>query len=104
MAVREIAASFRFACDGCGDTEEMPSKSRPKYWSDLHILRDAYDYQGCAVADGSVKLTLCLACGNAATTALNKALDERRARGGLDADSPAERPAEQASPKGENGQ
>ena len=79
MAVREIAAVFRFACDGCGATDDMSSKSRPKYWSDLHILREAYDYQGYAVADGSVKLTLCLECGNAAATAVNEALDARRA-------------------------
>jgi hypothetical protein len=78
MAVREIAASFRFACDGCGATEEMASKSRPKYWSDLHILRDAYDFQGCAVADGSVRLTLCLDCGATAVEAVNKALDARK--------------------------
>jgi hypothetical protein len=84
MAVREIPGSFRFVCDGCGAEEEMLSKSRPKYWSDLHILRDAYDYQGCAVADGSVKLLLCLECGNAAAGALNKTLEDRKAnRGGV---------------------
>lgn len=79
MAVREIAARFAYACDGCGASEDMPNEQRPKHWSDLHILRDAYDFQGCAVADGSVKLTLCLECGNAAATAVNKALDDRRA-------------------------
>lgn len=79
MAVQEIAATFRYACDGCGATETMPRKDRPRYWSDFHILRDAYDFQGCAVADGSVRLTLCVECGNAAATAVNKALDERYA-------------------------
>lgn len=79
MSIIEVAAKFRFACDGCGKTEEGPTRSRPKYWSDLHILRDAYDFQGCAVADGSVKLLLCLDCGEAAATVLNAALDARRA-------------------------
>lgn len=79
MAVTEIQATWRFTCDGCKATEESKTKSRPRYWSDLHILRDAYDYQGCAVADGSVKLLLCADCALAATTAVNKAIDERRA-------------------------
>lgn len=79
MAVREVAPVFRFLCNGCGAVEDMPSKSRPKYWSDFHILRDAYDYQGCAVADGSVRLQLCLECSNDAATALNQALDKRKA-------------------------
>lgn len=79
MAVSEVTATWRFTCDGCKAVEVLPTKSRPKYWSDFHILRDAYDYQGCAVADGSVKLLLCPECGNAAAGALNKALDERKA-------------------------
>jgi hypothetical protein len=79
MAVREIAASWHWVCDGCGANTVTPSRARPKYWNDLQILRDAYDYQGCVVADGSVKLTLCLACGVAAATAINEALDGRRA-------------------------
>ncbi len=78
MAVREVTAKFEHVCDSCKAVETMPSKSRPKYWSDLHILRDAYDWQGAAVADGSVKLLLCLECGEAATKALNAALDEKR--------------------------
>lgn len=78
MAVREIPAAFEMVCDGCGAVETKANKSRPAYWSDFHILRDAYDFQGCAVADGSVKLLLCLKCGEAAAKALNTTLDERR--------------------------
>lgn len=79
MAVREIPGAFDHICDGCKSTERTNSKSRPKYWSDFHILRDAYDYQGCAAADGSVKLLLCIECGNLAATAVNRAIDERLA-------------------------
>lgn len=78
MAVREIPAAFEMVCDGCGAVEKAPTWNRPKYWSDFHILRDAYDYQGCAVADGSVKLLLCLKCGEAAAKALNETLERAR--------------------------
>ena len=78
MAVREIPISYEHKCDGCGATETSASKSRPKHWIDLHILRDAYDYQGQAVADGSVKLLLCLDCAEPATKAINEVIDERR--------------------------
>jgi hypothetical protein len=78
MAIREQPVAWIFTCDGCGATETQPSKTRPKYWSDLHILRDAYDYQGAAVGDGAVKLTICLGCGEAATKAINAALDQRK--------------------------
>lgn len=83
MALREIAPSFEAICDCCKAVETMNSRGRPKYWSDFHILRDAYDYQGCAVADGSVKLLLCLKCGEAATKAVNAAFDQIRARAAL---------------------
>lgn len=79
MAVTEIYATWRATCDCCKATEEMASRGRPKYWIDLHILRDAYDFQGCAVADGSVKLLLCKACADSAQKALNASFDERRA-------------------------
>jgi hypothetical protein len=84
MAVREIAASYEAVCDCCKAVEIMASKGRPKYWCDLHILRDAYDFQGCAVADGSVKLLLCLKCGEAATKAMNAVFDDVRARAASD--------------------
>lgn len=79
MAIREVAAQFEHVCDSCKVVETSATRSRPKYWSDFHILRDAYDFQGAAVADGSVKLLLCLACSDAAAKAVNAAIDERRA-------------------------
>jgi hypothetical protein len=81
MAVREVAASFEHVCDCCKSVEASSSRSRPKYWCDLHVLRDAYDFQGCAVADGSVKLLLCLNCGEKVTKAMNAVFDEVRAAG-----------------------
>lgn len=79
MAIREIAASFEVVCDCCRETETMTSKHRPKYWSDFNILRDAYDFQGHAVADGSVKLLLCLKCSDAVAKAVNNTVDDLRA-------------------------
>lgn len=79
MAIHEIAAKFEATCDNCKAVEIGESNSRPKYWSNIHILRDAYDWGGNACADGSVKLLVCLKCGEAATKAMNAAFDEIRA-------------------------
>lgn len=79
MAVREISASFEAVCDCCRTVEPMKSNGRPAHWINLNILRDAYDFQGAAVADGSVKLLLCVPCSDAAVKAVNLAFDERRA-------------------------
>lgn len=80
MAVRKIEASYEHVCDGCGAVERTASTSRPKYWADLHILQDAYDYQGCAVADGSVKRLLCRECASDVADWVNGALAVRRAK------------------------
>lgn len=80
MAVREIPAAFEMRCDCCGKIETSASKGRPAHWSDFHILRDAYDFQGAAVADGSVKLLLCLECSEPITKAVNAAVDDLRAK------------------------
>lgn len=77
MATRKIEASYEHICDGCGAMERTTSTGRPKYWADLHILQDAYDYQGCAVADGSVKRLLCSACKSAVSDAANAAIEQR---------------------------
>jgi len=90
MSLRKIEASFEHICDGCGAVERTASTSRPKYWADLHILQDAYDYQGCAVADGSVKRLLCQECKSYVSEAANEAIETRRAalaKGGADGDA-----------------
>lgn len=78
MGVREISASYEFVCDGCGLVEKRPSNSRPAYWTGLHIEAHAYDYQGCAVADASVKRLLCQDCTSEAHKAINNVIAARR--------------------------
>ena len=78
MAVREIPTSFEHVCDACGRTVERPSKSRPQYWSNLAIGRDAYDYSGAAVADGSVHKLLCGKCSDVVYDAVNKAIARKK--------------------------
>ncbi len=74
MSVREIAASFEITCDGCKAVVSQHHKNRPPHWVDLHILRDAYDFQGAAVADASVKRLLCDDCASKVFAAINAAL------------------------------
>jgi len=74
MATRKIPEAFEHICDGCKKTETSASSSRPKFWSTLTISRDAYDYQGCAVADASVSRLLCENCTSAVTKAVNASL------------------------------
>lgn len=74
MAVCEIPTQFIAECDGCRTTVAMTSKGRPAHWADLIIAQDAYDYQGAAVADGTVRRLLCRECTNKAAAAINAAL------------------------------
>lgn len=76
MAVREIAARRIFVCDGC--SVERESASRPAYWTGLKIEADAYDYQGCAVADASSSRVLCSDCTKAVHGAMNAAIAKAR--------------------------
>lgn len=80
MSVREIPVSYEFTCDGCGATEQQASKSRPNYWCDLTVAQDAYDYSGAAVADGTIKRSLCSDCRADVVKAINDAMASRRAR------------------------
>jgi hypothetical protein len=82
MGIREVPKSYVYTCDGCRKehTQENASghylNSRPKYWSTLKVGRDAYDYQGCAVADGSIERLLCDSCSEKVMKAINKALEK----------------------------
>lgn len=62
MTIREIPLAYEHKCDGCGLVHTSNSKSRPAYWCDLVVAQDAYDYHGCAVADGTIRRHLCAKC------------------------------------------
>lgn len=79
MPVHEIAATYEFQCDGCGVIATQPSKSRPKYWCNLTVAQDAYDYQGAAVADGTIHRLLCGDCRALVIEAINSTVKERAA-------------------------
>jgi len=74
MGVKEIPMQFLHTCDGCGSELITDAKSRPKYWADLTLAQDAYEYQGYAVADGTIKRSLCDRCKDKVTKAINQAL------------------------------
>jgi hypothetical protein len=79
MGVREIPKQYEHTCDGCRAVKITDSSSRPAYWTGLHIIADAYDYQGAAVADGSTKRLLCDECTSVIHKAVNEAFVTRRA-------------------------
>ena len=76
MAVRNIPARRVFVCDGC--SAEVESNSRPPHWTGLVIEANAYDYQGCAVADAGFSRILCADCTKVVHSAINAAMQERR--------------------------
>lgn len=75
MGVKEIPVMYEHSCDCCGKIERTPANFRPKYWSNLHISQDAYDFQGNAVADGSIRRLLCGECKDIIITAINTATE-----------------------------
>lgn len=79
MGVRKIPAAFEQKCDGCGKVEQTASDSRPAHWCDLIIAQDAYDFQGAAVADGTVRRLLCQECKTTVADAINTAIRARTA-------------------------
>lgn len=74
MGTKAIPQFFLHTCDGCGAEVKNAEVQRPKYWADLIIHQDAYDYQGCAVADGSVRRLLCGDCKKKVADAINTAI------------------------------
>ncbi len=71
MGSRIIPQRYAFICDKCEKQEESSVQRRPSYWTELHWIKDALDYQGNAVADGSIKLLLCDKCSTIVMKALN---------------------------------
>lgn len=72
MSSKSVPAKRLFTCDGCGLEQLEPDNGmRPSRWSQVHFRRDAYDFQGRAVADASVLLDFCALCTQSAAEALN---------------------------------
>lgn len=56
----------------CGKTEVQDKRARPDFWADLTLARDAYDYQGYPVADGTVSILLCGTCADGVVRYINE--------------------------------
>lgn len=84
MAIREIPKAFDYICDVCAKTHRQENAgghytdSRPPQWANLIIRQDAYDYQGQAVADGSVTRLLCNGCRAGVMEVINRWAEGRR--------------------------
>lgn len=80
MTIREIPKSFEYICDGCGvkhlqeNATGHYSNSRPAHWATLTLAREAYDYQGSACADATIKRLLCEKCSGQVAAAINEAI------------------------------
>ncbi len=71
MSVTEIPAKYRWTCDRCKmDAFSDRAADRPGQWSRFLVERDAYDYQGVAIADASVSGHLCYDCTEAVTVVI----------------------------------
>lgn len=68
MGVREIPKAYEYTCDQCGEKHRQENaaghytNSRPPRWSWLTFARDALDYQGLPIGDGTIKRLLCSDC------------------------------------------
>ena len=75
MAIREIPeipATKEWCCDLRKKTEI--NQARPAYWGSFYLQQDAYDYQGAAVADASIRRLLCEKCKVKVINVLNSGL------------------------------
>ena len=71
MGKRDIPARTVFKCDACGNEAELASGLRPHGWSKLVLYRDALDFQGTPVADGTIRRDLCDDCTIQTVNAIN---------------------------------
>lgn len=72
MSIKTIPQKYEYKCDSCGAIEPTRSKSPPKYWGKLTLEQDAYDYQGVAIADGTVTIDLCRECKETIVSKINE--------------------------------
>lgn len=77
--IREIPKAFEYTCDQCRTTHRQENasghytNSRPPGWVGLKVLRDAYDFQGQAVAPANIDRLLCEKCGPILLQTINNA-------------------------------
>lgn len=71
MGKQYVPEKYVHTCDACGVDKESKSDRRPSTWVAIDVRRDACDFQGQAVADGSFDILLCPTCGPSAVGALN---------------------------------
>lgn len=73
MVKTVIPEKVIITCDFCGD--EITPQTHKKE-AKLTLNRNALDYQGSPVADGSVSFDMCDKCEGNVATALNSMVDE----------------------------
>jgi hypothetical protein len=84
MAIETIPQAFKYICDLCGKKHLQEnasghySNSRPPRWATLIVAQDAYDYQGCAVGDRTIKRLLCDGCRALVIEAINNVKPSER--------------------------
>lgn len=78
MSIETIPQAFKYTCDLCGkehlqvNASGHYSNSRPPHWATLIVAQDAYDYQGSACADATIKRLLCDDCRPLIIAAINE--------------------------------
>lgn len=77
MSTRTVPAEKVVTCDCCRKDVGAPGVKRSRS-GELHVLRDALDFQGYVCADASIKLDLCDSCLNIIATAINQACEAVR--------------------------
>jgi hypothetical protein len=79
MAIEEIPTAFRYICDSCGKIHLQENaaghytNSCPPHWGMLTLAQVAYDFQGAACADATIKRLLCPECKDQTVEAINEA-------------------------------
>jgi hypothetical protein len=79
MMREAIPSSTKFTCDCCRNEKivEGTEVQFPPYWSILTLKRDAYDFQGSAVASATTMRHLCDLCTELVSNAINTVLEKR---------------------------
>ena len=75
MGTQRVPAKYLHVCDGCAAEIGQESAGRPPHWSELTLAQDAYDFQGSAVADATIKRLLCRKCTALVSSAINQAIE-----------------------------